>query len=316
MGGLNSLPLPFYYLNIMNIWEAYQKPAYYNIYFDLLVAKGMKREKAENLKQHFTTYLYRIKETIFARQLKECEDPQSFKAKLHEIFYDKWSGKLKYEEMPDHYEAYLSFLDSMQALYNDFINNLERTRLISSNPEIPVKELSHYETEYLKDGKLVALMNPQLIFILKDYIENEQIRPARVAMLCSRFYGDLLPQMKAEDFVPLIKTLWNEGRKIKKGGKRNQLKITFPNGEEKTLTFFEAAKVIVLYYGVEEIKKRKFEMRGQSFIVNYIPMGKEKFYKEIDYKVYMYAIGDAKGYMNLLRFINVINGKKLQLEMV
>ena len=41
----------------MNIGEAYCKPGYYNVYFDILVIKGLKREDAEALKHQYTVYI-------------------------------------------------------------------------------------------------------------------------------------------------------------------------------------------------------------------------------------------------------------------
>ena len=43
----------------MNIWEAYCKPAYYNVYFDVLEAKGMNRQEVETLKYQFNVYIQR-----------------------------------------------------------------------------------------------------------------------------------------------------------------------------------------------------------------------------------------------------------------
>ena len=106
----------------MNIWKAYCNPSYYNVYFNILVATGINRETAEELKYQYTVYIQRLKNCRFASDLKKCTTPASFKEKLVEIFTVKWKNKMKFREMPILFENYLTFLDSMQALHNDFIN--------------------------------------------------------------------------------------------------------------------------------------------------------------------------------------------------
>lgn len=202
----------------MNIWEAYCNPSYYNVYFEFLKAKGIKPEEAENLKEQYCVYLQRIKGTILGIDLEDITTKEVFLDRLKDIFYVKWAGKVKYQSMPAHYEHYLTFLDTMQVLHNDFINDKEEERLINLNINIPVKELTEYETQYLIDSKLVALANPQLLYILKRYIENHGIASKRLALVCKEFYGDLLPKMESEDYVRLISMLWTSSHQVKKGG--------------------------------------------------------------------------------------------------
>ena len=300
----------------MNIWEAYCKPAFYNIYFDTLVAKGMSRESAENLKRQYCTYLQRIKGTRFAKELKLCSTQEEFKEKLHEIFYDKWCDKVKYKEMPYHYEAYLSFLDSMQALHNDFINESEKKRLIDPNPEIPINCLTSYEMDYLKDGKLVALMNPQLLSFLKEYIEEEKLKLKRAMLICETFYGDLLPKMELKDYRSLIDNLWNSSRNVKKGGKHQKFKIVFPDGHEEILSTTDGMKRVILFYGINEVKNRKAIVRGEPFIVTYIPIGKEKQYEEMLPNTFVCITGNTIDRLKVLKSINIGLGNKLKIEIV
>ena len=90
----------------MNIWEAYCNHGYYNIYFDLLVAKGMDKEETEDLKGLYCAYLQRIKGTVFAQELQAIDDPDVFLEKLHDIFEVKWKDNLKYKELPQHFYKY------------------------------------------------------------------------------------------------------------------------------------------------------------------------------------------------------------------
>lgn len=300
----------------MNIWESYCKADYYNFYFNTLVAKGLSREKAEALKIQYGHYLQRLKGTIFAKELKECATPTEFKEKLHDIFFNKWQNNLKYKEMPFHYEAYLSFLDSIQALHNDFINEEEKNRLISKDFDIPIEQLSIYETEYMRDGKLVALMNPQLLSILKEYIENEKLKPRKACMICESFYGDLLPNMEIKDYAALIHNLWGNSHKVKPGGKKSKMKIIYQDGHEEIYTTTDGMKAFIRFYGAEEVRKLKHVVRGVDFIVKMIPYGKEDKYEKVEENAFVCISNNTQDRLKLLRIINAQLGKKLKVEQV
>lgn len=198
----------------MNIWEAYCTPAYYNIYFDLLVTKGMKREESEKVKQLYNAYLQRIKETRFAQDLKAIDNKNIFLAKLHEIFEIKWRNNLKYKEIAVYFYNYLKFLDSIQAMHNNYINDDEEKR-IRLMAECGIKALTEYETEHLINGKLVAIMNPGLLALLREYIEDEHLAPSKATIICKNFYRGLL-DMQSKDYAVLIKQLWSPSRQVKK----------------------------------------------------------------------------------------------------
>ena len=300
----------------MNIWDSYCKADYYNVYFNILVAKGLSREQSEDLKIQFSYYLQRIKGTLFAKELKACVTPNEFKEKLHDIFYNKWKNYLKNKEIPFHFEAYLSFLDSMQALHNDYINDEERNRLVSKNFDIPIEKLSTYETDYMRDGKLVALMNPQLLSILKEYIEDEKLKPRKACVICESFYGDLLPQMEEKDYATLIQSLWGSSHKVRSGAKKSKLKITYPDGREETYAVSDGMISFIRFYGAEEVRKLKHVVRGEDFIVKNIPYGKEDKYEQVEEKAYVCISNNSQDRMKLLKIINVQLGKKLKVELV
>ena len=299
----------------MNIWEAYCTPSYYNIYFEFLKAKGMKPEEAEALKGQYKAYLQRIKEVRFASDLKKITTKEDFLEKLKEIFYIKWQGKVKYQAMPHHYERYLAFLDTMQALHNDFINDDEKRRLINPNYDIPIAELTAYEKEYMVDGKLVAIANPLLISILKEYVESRGMAPDRLTIICKDFYEGHFPTMNADDYAKLIKMLWSPARQVRRGGGNNKIQITFPDGHAEQHTIFDAALQVINFYGFDECLKFKPQMRSEPFLVKFIPYSKEKIYKEIADAQYMRIDGNYKDYLNILRLINIHFGNKLKIEL-
>lgn len=300
----------------MNIWDAYCKPAYYNIYFDLLVFKGMSRKDSEFLKDQYTTYLQRIKSTIFSRELKNCCNVEDFKSKLVDIFENKWKNHIQYKEMPDHYYAFLTFLESIEALHDDFINEEEKKRLVGKEPDIPIKELTSYELNYLCDGKLVALMNPQLLRYLKLFIEKEGVKPSKAATICQTFYGDLLPQMGYEDYAKCIEYLWDSSHRVKKGGKKNKIKIVFPDNTEETLPMTDALIKIIKFYGVEEVRSKKIQIRNNDLILRSVTKDKEKIYEHVDENFYLYLNGDLKDRLNVVNRINLSFNKQLKIELV
>lgn len=299
----------------MNIWEAYCKPEYYNIYFAFLKAKGIKAEEVETIKSHYTAYIQRIKGTRFAADLKNITSRVDFIDKLKEIFFVKWADKILYKEMPGHYLRFIDFLDTIQVLYNDFIDEDERCRLINHNFDIPIANLSSYENEYIVDGKLVALANPQLIYILRGYIESSAMSPDRLTLVCRDFYEGHFPNMTPDDYHKLIKMLWSSTRQVRRGGGRNKIQITYPDGRVEQLGIFEAVLHVIEFYGFDEICKFKPQMRGNPFLVKHIPYGQEGNYREISSAQFVRVDGNYKDNLSILRLINIHYGRRLVIDL-
>lgn len=299
----------------MNIWASYCNPDYYNMYFSFLKAKGINPEEVEKLKSQYCAYLQRIKQSCFASELQEITTREEFANKINEIFNVKWEGKIAYSSMPSHYLRYLDFLDTIQALHQDFINENEKNRLINTDFDIPIPQLSHYEEEYMVEGKLVALANPQLLHILKEYIETRGITPKKLTLICKDFYEGLLPDMDSDDYAELIKMLWSRTRQVKKGGRRNKILITFPDGESGEYLVLDGTLRVIEYYGFDDVLKLKTQLRGANLIVKYVPFGLEKIYREIGSAQYIRFDGNYKDYLNALRAINIHFGSKLKIEL-
>ena len=297
----------------MNIWEAYCNHGFYNIYFDLLVAKGMEKESAENLKALYFAYLQRIKGTVFAQELQAIDDPDVFLEKLHDIFEVKWKDNLKYKELPPHFYRYMKFLESMEALHNKYFNEAERER-IEAKATNGVSALTEYEREYMKGGKLVALMNPGLLKTLHELIVEENLAPKKATLVCRNFYGNLL-DMSPREYATLINDLWHPTRQIKKGGKHNKIVIAYPDGGLEPLTTLDALKKIVLFYGFEEVRKKKLLIRGTALLAKYVPVGQESVYEKIGESMYILNIGNTKDRMNVARTINKMMGGELKICM-
>ncbi|MBR2415674.1 MAG: hypothetical protein IKB11_02855 [Bacteroidaceae bacterium] len=296
----------------MNIWEAFCNSSYYNIYFDLLVAKGVKRKNAINLKEFYCGCLQRIKETRFSLDLKAINKKEVFADKLREIFEVKWKDHFKHDELVPHFYEYLKFLDSIQCLYNDFICEEEKSRL--TNIEI-TDSLTEYELEYMVDGKLVAIMNPTLIYMLRECIVERKITPKKVTIICKNFYGDLI-NMSTSEYKSLINKLWNPSRKVKKGKHSTNIRIVFPDGSYEQSSTLDALKKIVLFYGFDNVLNKHLPMRKEQLITKYAGIGKEKIYEKIEDGKYILNIGNAIDRLKMANTINAMFGKKLNIEIV
>jgi hypothetical protein len=168
----------------------------------------------------------------------------------------------------------------------------------------------------MKEGKLVALMNPMLLSVLKEFIEKERLAPQKASSVCHTFYGDLLPNMEAEDYANLITSTWHTSRVVKKGGKHRQFKITFPTGETVQLPTTEAMKRVVMHYGFNVCMNLKLIIRNMPLLVKRVPYGQEKSYEKIEEGKYVNILGNTKDRQKALAAINVLFGKKLKIELV
>lgn len=300
----------------MNIWNAFCESKYYNLYFNILVKKFGDAAKVAKLKYQYQNYLTRIKDAPFlVNNLKSSNSPEEFEKVLSDIFDVKWANHIQYKEIPFHFKSFLSFLDSIQAIHNDYINDDEKDRLLQTDRPIIEGHLSKYELEYLKEGKLIALMNPKLLHILKHDIETRGLRPASAGMICKDFYGDLIPLMTAEDYIQLVKNLWTRSRKVQ-GNKRNSaIKIEFPTGDIKILSTQLALREVVLYYSIDKVLRFNLMLRGRPLLLRQQPFGDKDKYNELESGKYINITGNITDVINITRAINQLLGGKLQINL-
>ncbi len=293
----------------MNIWDAYSKPKYYNVYFNLLIEKGIPRNTVETLRYQYGVYLTRIKGTIYATRLKACATKDEFQNTLEQMF-ESWEGHIQYKDIPSHYMAYLAFLDSLQAIENDFISQEEKQRIINPNLTLPISELTVYETEYMKDGKLVALMNPQLLYRLRIHIDqgyNTSLMPLE----CEDFYGNLLPAMSSADYSNLIDKIW-DGRRRKCGIKKRTCSVILPEDQTKEFSsLLDALQFVIDFYGPAEVQRKNLKVQGYNVVVTRVDYGQEKNYIDIGGGFYMCKQGRTEDRQKILNTINAMFGRKL-----
>lgn len=295
----------------MNIWETYYNSTYYNLYFNILKDKGMSSEAVDDLKSKYWIYIQRLKETIFNQELSAINNKEEFIEKLRDIFENKWQHHFKYPQIIPHFYSYIKCLDSLQCIHNDFINEEEKKRLTKiAYPE----SLTEYETEYMVDGKLIALMNPSLLCILRKLIVEDGVDPKKVVINCKNFYIGLL-EMTNTEYKNIILKLWNQKSSTRSAGRRNLIKIQFPDKSEKLLNGLEAMKEIVLFYGFEDVERFKLQIRGENLLTRYIGLGQNAIYEEIEKNKYVLNKGTIKDKLNVMRTINRLRGNKLVIEL-
>ena len=222
---------------------------------------------------------------------------------------------MEYKEMPFHFLAFLDFLDSIQVIYSDFINDEEKSRLLNFKQISEEKKLSRYELEYMRDNKLLAIMNPNLLHILKHEIEERKIKPSVGGVICKDYYGELLPEMSVLDYSKLVKKIWNTNKKPRGNKKTNFFMITFPDGESKKLSITEAVFKLVSHYSFERIYKLNLQLRKHPFLLNHVPFADKNRYRELNDGRYVNVTGNFKDFYGLLRAVNLMLGNELKIEM-
>ena len=77
----------------------------------------------------------------------------------------------------------------------------------------------------------------------------------------------------------------------------------------------DALKKIVLFYGFEEVRKKRLLIRDTALLAKYVPMGQESMYEKFDESMYILNIGNTKDRMNVARTINKMMGGELKICM-
>ena len=231
------------------------------------------------------------------------------------MFNNTWKNHFKYPEIQKHFYFYLDFLDSIQALHGDFFNEEEKKRLIGTKQDFPLKKLTKYENDFIINGKLVALMNPHLLYYLKGYVEDRNYSSIQAAKICQNFYGDLLPNMDLSDYTKLINYLWPNKKSARKGKIQKKLKIIYPDGSSEILPQREGFIKYIGFYGFKEVLKKNLKIKGEQLLLTRI--GElEQNYQKVDDGMYIYIRGGQKERTGVMKVINAMMGRKLKFDFV
>lgn len=302
----------------MTIWDAYCDAGWRAGFHRLLCAKGMPAKEAGEIMYMFSEYVSRIKGTIFSSELAQINDRKEFAQKLDDIFQNKWKNHMKdsYRVIPAYFKDYLSYLDGAQAVHGIFFNDEEKERFDIENPDFPQKELTKYETDFMKDGKLVSLQNPALLSMLRYVLQKGDVSLTAIPRYCKNYYLQTIPSMKVSDFKPLIADIWDTAKVARRGKRDNKFEITYPDGVVEIMPTRDALKTVILYYGFQEVKLKRLKIRGNDLVVSMCPYGKEKNYEEIPGIGFFNVDGDVTDRRNMLNTINSIFGRKLKITLV
>ena len=302
----------------MKLWDSFCDAGLRKQYRNLLIAQGLTKEQAETIYEKFSHYIAKIKKApIIRKGFESCKSKTEFCDHIQNLFQETWCDYIpeSYKDIPSHFYHFLDYLDAVQAIKNDFISEEEKLRLIPSEFEFPLSKLTSYEECCLKNGKLVALLNPILLNLIRSSFDKGQLNLANASLDCQVYYGDLLPEMTSSDYTKLINDIWNKSKEMKKGGGHNKFKITLPDGSIQTLTTTEALKLIIGFYGFEEIRSRHLLIRDRYFLVSSPPLDAKKLYECIGDNQYMNIDGATKDRARIARTINLLFGERLVIEL-
>lgn len=287
----------------MTIWEAFCDSNIRTGYSKTLVAKGETPTYANDVKEKFSTYLNRLK--IFNKQLNECSSKEEIKTTFEDIFYNKWQNHIidRYKDMPGHFFSLLDYLDVVQAISGNYFTEDAKNR-IEGDIQFPLEKLTDFELLYIKNGKLTALLNPQLLFLMRKSIITDVVKVKEVSLLCKSFYGNLLPDMKPSDYSVFIKKIWTPGKKVKKNSNHSKVHLVYKDGKEEILGVMDSLMKLVQLIGPQKVLEYPIQLRGEPLVVRNIPYGKDKLFLKIpDTSLYLNNSGATKERISVMNII-------------
>lgn len=300
---------------IKTIWDIYLDPDWRAGYARQLEACGYKRVEIQDIMSKFGIYLDRLKSSYQAITLSAARTKDEFHEKLDYIFNVLWKDHIQnnYSEMHYHFVAFLDIIDTLQALRGEFISEEDRERLNTIFPTIPIQELTKYETDVMENGKIKILNNPILLSWIRNSLASKLITQKRIPELCEMFYGNLLPEMQRQDFIPLCKQLWDNGGKTRGVRHLNKFHIVFPDGTDSILDPLDALRQVVTFYGPETVRNKKLMVRGKELVIRK-PIILQPNYEPIETDYCLYTVGNNTDRRNVIIRINISCGNKLSIE--
>lgn len=303
---------------MVTIWRILTDSKWRSGYRRILNAQGYTVRATEEILQRMTMYVIRLKDSPFAIGLKRTNDLQQFKDKLDEIFNVKWKGYIQsnYADMYGHFMAYLGNIEVLEATHGEFYNEEEKSRLIKGEKG-EATELTNYEQNYIRDGKLKALMNPYLLYSIKRRIDNGTMTITEASRFCYSYYMKFLPDMNTNDYSALIKEIWFSDASIKSGSCAKRLSITFPDGSVEKTKGVEAIKQTVKFYGADSAYAKKLKIAGHILLAKRGIHNEERSkYEDLNEHYIVFKQGKFKDVYNVINALNCMLGKKLKIEIV
>lgn len=299
----------------LTIWDAFCQPNWRNGYRRMLKAKGYSQSKIETIMYQFGVYVSRIKASPLAQKLATIDSRKDFSIQLSIIFNNLWKDNIKdnYREIPDHLLTYLNeYLDCAQAIHGEFFNDEEEAMFGKYNAL--QSELTKYEIDYIKDGSLQALMNPQLLNLLRISMDKQDCSFRKLPSICYNYYAITLPDMKPADFRTLIKDVWSAKGRVSTGTRNKAIAITYPDDRVEIYDSLNALIAIVNYYGFENVLAKHPFIRKRDLLKRYVVSSVE--YDLINDSQYICNLGNLTDRRNIANAINVLFNRKLKIDLV
>jgi hypothetical protein len=294
--------------DMISLWEILCENPWRGGYRRILLAKGYKTKEIADIFERFSIIINWLKNPAYKR-LQEIDSKEEFKIDLKKIFDGFKEGQ--YKDMLEHFLGYIDIIDTLEAIHGEFYTVEEREK-ICKTIDPSAKELTHYETDFLEDGKLTALMYPPLLYLIGLKIRRKEIKMSQAKMICYLYYKDLLPAMTSNDASKLVDKIWDANGRIIIGSKNKRLVITFPDGTQTVTKGMDAVREAIKFYGPDAIFKRKvttgIKGKGNLLILvakNMVIPQQDKYVDYDNKYLILKTVGDYRNLLKLLNFINL-----------
>lgn len=285
----------------MKIIEAYYDTALRNGMKRYLLAEGYSLTRIDKLYEQFGVYLSRLKHVIFYNQLHQCDDERSFTAKLDEIFYDKWSGHIQYEQMPLYFHRYLHYLHTAVAVNPTLVID---GLLPPDDSELTVEdEVTIYARPYLRDNKLTIIANPLLIKRVRPMMTAPEPRVAEAVAECRSFYGHLLSAMTDSDWEALLDDIWTTKRRRRTRAVARNVEVQYDDGTRMVLSGTAAMEMFADMIGHEELVRRNLKHIGAPLVLRNGLATPPSGFKALDNGYLVNSRGNASDKVRTLRML-------------
>lgn len=290
----------------MTIWGAYNNSDWLNGFKLVLKAEGLSTTLANRYMLQFTHYVNRINSGTYWNRVVSLTSYEDMARQIDLIFNVEWKDQRdpKYQHVPGLMIKYLTYLDTAQAFYNEYFTDEFKMRL--ENPVSKLTELSEYELNYIKDGKLTILINPNLIVLLRKYIDDGSIKVKNASMLCKMFYGELLPEMTESDYQALIEQKWKSHGAKRAQGRRDLFKLTYKDGHVEEMGQKDCLVYLVETIGPEAIMKKRLQHNGEDIIAKRSPIGQESLFSQLNSGFYLNLKGNSKAKLKTANLLSMM----------
>lgn len=285
----------------MKILEAYYDTRVRLMVKRYLMAEGRKLSEIDRLYRQFGTYLSRLKSVGFYTRLEECASETEFRNQLRVLFEEKWAHHMRYAEMPGYFLRYLEYLHSACALDDSLVvDGLEPP---SEECCLPGAEVTGYAKPYVHDGKLGIIANPLLIKRLKPYLTGLPGSMDQAVATARDFYGDLLPEMREDDWKALISDLAAPLKPRSAKSTARYIEFRFADGSRKVMGGNEAFFYLVETAGADVLMRSTVTHKGDKIVTRTVDYRYESSYKPLPGGLWLNVKGSVSDKMKTLRVL-------------